>query len=690
MPDYVPISDLTIVGSIGNNDLFPLSDGSGAYAVRGSTIKSYAATDAAAAAADAALSKTAAQNAATAAGNAQTAAEAAQSAVAEAVGDAEDAIDEAEAYRVSLGVLPGVFADDPVSPGYFVDVTFSSGYINNSGANKASTTNARSYAYYNLTEVKALSIPLPYKVKFVWFTELASSGYISHDAEYHNCGAGIVNYASPPANALYFRLQLAKQDGSTITAEDIEALNEAVVFYSTYKLQERQNALASAVDNVFSKELSLSNGLPTASFIKGKGINTSTGMVTDNDAAARSAMFYCVGDAEYAISYPDAYRARVFFYSAASFPTDESNTFLSSYNLRWQNNGHKMVYKTPPEALGVVFVLYPVDWHTLTDDDIAEIDASFRLCRPASALAFGPVNDVAESRERFIEYMDEMCAKLGMDDTTFVNASGLTADSEATAADELKMALAVAGNPTACDIWSTQSRDFVIGGSHARTISVTSNVFADWLTETTYRKLGGKGGSLEASSGGGKKRKAACVMHNISGIPVALALMGQGDFAYSNMEDCTRELCGMMVTKLAGGTPTEGTYLPQLVSAGGGYAAVPVPISANSYANTYDSAQILTRDNAVYRNADAVNIPASTTKTMTMLCALSVMPDLHEVIKVITGDITGGSGSTFYNGDKLTLIDALRIMMMESSNTLAECIGRIVGDRLLTIEAERG
>ena len=89
MPDqYVPISDLTVENNISDSDLFPMSDGSGAYAVRGSTIKSYAASDAAAAAADAAASKTAAQTAATAAGNAQTAAETAQSAVAGAAADA--------------------------------------------------------------------------------------------------------------------------------------------------------------------------------------------------------------------------------------------------------------------------------------------------------------------------------------------------------------------------------------------------------------------------------------------------------------------------------------------------------------------------------------------------------------------------------------------------------------------------
>ena len=81
MPEYVPIQDLTIAGSVDDSDLFPMSDGSGAYAVRGSTIKSYAAGDAAAAA-------SAAQSAAAAAAQSKTAAEAAQSAAESAVTDA--------------------------------------------------------------------------------------------------------------------------------------------------------------------------------------------------------------------------------------------------------------------------------------------------------------------------------------------------------------------------------------------------------------------------------------------------------------------------------------------------------------------------------------------------------------------------------------------------------------------------
>ena len=691
MPDYVPIQDLTIIGSIGNNDLFPLSDGSGAYAVRGSTIKSYAATDAAAAAADAALSKTAAQNAATAAGNAQTAAEAAQSAVAEAVGDAEDAIDEAEAYRVSLGVLPDVFADVPVPGPYYSNPVWESGYITNSGGSGSNSGNARS-VYLSLSEIKAISIPLDYKVKWVWYTSAAAAGYISHESNYHNTGYGIVNYASPPSTATVFRLQLAKQDGSTISASDITALNAAFVAYSTAKLQERQNALGVVVDTVYARPMTYNYNDPVFPFTKGEGVSTSTGKTTSTASAARMAMITCLDNTAYAISYSDDYRARVFYYNAFGFPTTDDNTFLSYDNIRYQTNGHKIIYVTPSSAAAVVIVLYAVDGHTLTDADVTSLSNGFRLWRIPRTLEVGALYSAAEASARFVEYMAEMCEKLGMDDTTFVNPSGMTSESVSTAADELKMALAVAGNPIACDIWSTQSRDFKIGGSHARTISVTSNIFTDWLSETTYRKLGGKGGSLEktATTALGVARKAACVMHNISGIPVALALIGKGDYTYSHMVDCTRELCGMMATKLAGGTPSEGTNLTKMITDGGGYAAVPVPVNAESYANTYDSAQILTRDNALYHNEDEENMPASTTKVMTMLCALSVMPDLQEVIRVTSSDIKGGSGSTYYSGDRLTLIDALRIMMMESSNTLAECIGRVVGDRLLTIEAKRG
>lgn len=82
MPDYVPIQDLTILNTLDDTDYIPVSDGSGAYAVRGGTFKAYVSSDVTAA-------KTAAEAA-------QQAAEAAQEAAETAVEEAEQAVDEAE------------------------------------------------------------------------------------------------------------------------------------------------------------------------------------------------------------------------------------------------------------------------------------------------------------------------------------------------------------------------------------------------------------------------------------------------------------------------------------------------------------------------------------------------------------------------------------------------------------------
>ena len=72
---------------------------------------------------------------------------------------------------------------------------------------------------------------------------------------------------------------------------------------------------------------------------------------------------------------------------------------------------------------------------------------------------------------------------------------------------------------------------------------------------------------------------------------------------------------------------------------------------------------------------------------MTMLCALDYFYDTHETVTVKTVDIIGGSGSTFYDGDELTFWDAVRIMMMESSNTLANTIARCAGYKILCAQS---
>lgn len=85
-------------------------------------------------------------------------------------------------------------------------------------------------------------------------------------------------------------------------------------------------------------------------------------------------------------------------------------------------------------------------------------------------------------------------------------------------------------------------------------------------------------------------------------------------------------------------------------------------------------------------NGDAVVKPASLTKVMLSMVVLDTVNDLDVHIDVIDGDIIGGSGNNLLTGDTLSWKDALRNMLMTSSNVTANVVGRHLGQCLLTGE----
>ena len=288
----------------------------------------------------------------------------------------------------------------------------------------------------------------------------------------------------------------------------------------------------------------------------------------------------------------------------------------------------------------------------------------------------------AECTQAFMSYMAEKCSVYGMTGTHFENPSGLTIESHSTPQDLLKLGLAAASNREAVDIWSTASRSFAIKGNNARTISVENNTIAsyvDALSPYGYKYLGGKGGSLTISG----YDRAMIALVDIEGIPIVFAFMARGKTSYNNRTLCAKEICDMVKAKINGQTPTQGSNLNTLISDGGGYAACAVPVDVGGYVNFLTPSEAIARQYSVSGSPTANRVPASTTKTMTMLCALDFVTDMYMPLTVKTSDITSGSGSTFYNGDTMSFHDAVRIMMMESSNTLATAIARTVGNLIL-------
>ena len=272
----------------------------------------------------------------------------------------------------------------------------------------------------------------------------------------------------------------------------------------------------------------------------------------------------------------------------------------------------------------------------------------------------------------FLSYMDGKARELGMTGTHYDSPSGLTQASYSTPQDGLKLGLAVTANPEAMDIWHTPSRDFPIKGPNARTIPVKNNVIPGMEKNVAplYQFLGGKGGSLTYSD----HHRAQILLVEVKGRRVMLSLMALGKANFDNINKSAKELCDMMADLFDGKEPSEGPNLQALVEGQGGYSACVVPKGAGADGREY----ALSKSPAVSR------YPASTSKVMTMLCALDFVKDTEALtVTVAKSDISSGSGSKFFEGDELTMHDALRIMMMESSNSLANTIGRTVGRMIL-------
>lgn len=293
----------------------------------------------------------------------------------------------------------------------------------------------------------------------------------------------------------------------------------------------------------------------------------------------------------------------------------------------------------------------------------------------------------ADCKTKFIALMTAKAALLGMASTTYVSPSGQTTDNVSTAQDELKLGIAVCGNKDAMEIWHTPSRSFSVYGSNPRTISVTNNVIGSESSATDlqayYKLLGGKGGSLNL--GGTYYHRAEILCVEVKGRPAMLAVMAYGETPYNNIFKSCKELADMIADAIDGETPTAGTNLTALITAGGGYAGCVVPNIPAVYNFDYSATDFAARTDVIKDGQTTSRKSASTSKTMTMMCALDYIRDFDATITVKSADIESGSGSTFYDGDILRVGDALRIMMMESSNTMANAIARSVGGYVLQL-----
>ena len=269
---------------------------------------------------------------------------------------------------------------------------------------------------------------------------------------------------------------------------------------------------------------------------------------------------------------------------------------------------------------------------------------------------------VKECLAAFCEKMNEKAAALGMHSAHFVDAAGIA--NEASARDILRLVVAAAECAPLQKVWSTREYTACIGGENAREIPLVSktlaNVTSGCLTDH-YHILGGKGGTLTR-----QRAFSTAVLAQVEGEVLACVVMyaqDANDGPRNRWEAARRALDAA----LGKGEDT---------------CAACAAVCRLSEPETLLYA----------KNVDEVKMPASMSKILTALIVYEYLSEDETLF--VTQELTDSvQPRGFYvediiHGDTLTVRDAMRLLMLPSSNATAFLLAEAVGRKILAGEKD--
>jgi hypothetical protein len=98
--------------------------------------------------------------------------------------------------------------------------------------------------------------------------------------------------------------------------------------------------------------------------------------------------------------------------------------------------------------------------------------------------------------DAFIAQMAVKAAEIGMNDSQFVSASGLSASNQMTANDMIRMVVEACSYPEILKIWNKKEYKISVSGTNARSVTIETSV-ANQTLEDYYYIFGGKTGSFD-------------------------------------------------------------------------------------------------------------------------------------------------------------------------------------------------
>jgi len=301
---------------------------------------------------------------------------------------------------------------------------------------------------------------------------------------------------------------------------------------------------------------------------------------------------------------------------------------------------------------------------------ISPIDAKRKANRPKA-----DTYTAEECIDAFVGRMNANAKQFGMTNTCFKNASGWGAEGHvSTASDMVRLLMAATTYDKLMLYWGWETYEINVMGANPRTIKVKNTYKGPKAASLGehYVIFGGKSGSWSRGRGKGHWRNlASAVKSNIDDRWLIGCVMDTGKDRFVAM----KQLMDWLEAKRV------NPDTPDSLALDCNYAAATVlPLHSGMAYRDFNPVM-------VGKDADTQMAPYSMTKMMTAIIALDYcLPD--EIITVQESDIMKGSGPKLYDGDKLTMEEAIIALMLPSSNTLAKAISRHVGEKILTLHNE--
>ncbi|MGM0338602.1 hypothetical protein [Enterococcus sp. AZ007] len=277
--------------------------------------------------------------------------------------------------------------------------------------------------------------------------------------------------------------------------------------------------------------------------------------------------------------------------------------------------------------------------------------------------SFGISNE--EAHGKFIQEMNKKISSLNMTNTVLKERPEMDkVELQSTTRDFLKLGLHILGHNELLKIWGIKKFLLDIQGPNARKTVVATNSKKSYL-EKKYDFLEGK----IVSDGPNEFNILTLVSDKKENLYLVVVIEA------INEDDCFEAVDQLILNSQSKIDGFEALFSQPFKAGAGSVLKVP-------------SGNPLYFINAVPPSISSVNeeklvMAGSLLRFMTALLAIENISNLNELVTVDSTDILEGRGPVMYEGDQISIKEALQLLLLSDSDTAEKLISRVIGHKIV-------